>query len=35
VRLELADHVALDEIITIEKAGVTKDLSFTLMPEDK
>ncbi len=35
VRLELAGHVALDEIITIEKAGVTKDLTFTLTPEDK
>ena len=35
VRLELEGHVPLDEVITIEKAGSTKDLSFTLTPEAK
>ena len=32
VRLELAGHVPLDEIVTVAKAGATREISFTLTP---
>ena len=32
VRLELAGHVPLDEIVTVDKAGATREISFALTP---
>ena len=32
LRLELAGHVPLDEIVTVAKAGATREISFTLSP---
>ena len=35
VRLVLPGHVPLDEIVTIPRAGITSELSFTLVPEPR